>query len=247
MVASDPAVHRMMDDMSSTLPPSHTAQAESDLLQLSVHSLPAPVEGDTQRTRVGRWKMLLVMAVCAAPVIASYMMYYVVRPQARVNYGDLIDPVRPLPADAALPLTAPDGHAVSAASLKGQWLLVTVAGGDCDQRCEHQLYMQRQIRESLGKDKDRVDRVWLINDGRPMKASLKSAMRGATVLSVDGQALARWLVPEPGHELADHWFLVDPRGQWMMRFEARAEPRKVQKDLIRLLKAAASWDEAGRP
>jgi hypothetical protein len=42
--------------------------------------------------------MLAVLLVCAAPVIASYFTYYVVRPEGRRNYGELIDPQRPLPA-----------------------------------------------------------------------------------------------------------------------------------------------------
>ena len=45
-------------------------------LGLTVHSMPVPREAalaDEQRTRSGRWKMLAVMLVCAAPVIASYL------------------------------------------------------------------------------------------------------------------------------------------------------------------------------
>ena len=38
---------------------------------------------DERRTRAGRWKMLLLALVCAAPVIASYLSYYVLRPGAR--------------------------------------------------------------------------------------------------------------------------------------------------------------------
>jgi hypothetical protein len=38
-----------------------------------------------QRTRHGRWKMLGVLLVCAAPVIASYFTYYVIRPEGRAT------------------------------------------------------------------------------------------------------------------------------------------------------------------
>lgn len=217
------------------------------MLQMSVHSLPRPHESAGQRTRSGRLKMLLVIAVCAAPVVASYFAYYVVRPQTRSNYGALIDPPMPLPADAQLPLRTLEGGPMSAASLKGQWLLVTVAGGDCDARCERQLYLQRQIREALGKEMDRVDRVWLVDDERPMRAALAPAMKGATVLRVDAARLGRWLSPQPGQALSAHWYLVDPRGQWMMRFPPDAEPRQVLKDLNKLLRASAFWDTAGRP
>jgi hypothetical protein len=218
-----------------------------DMLQLSVHSLPQPGGALPQRTRSGRWKMLLVMAICAAPVVASYFTYYVIRPQGRTNHGALIQPTRAIPALADLPLQTLDGQPVDPASIKQQWLLITVAGGTCDALCEKQLYLQRQIRESLGKEKDRMDRLWLINDAQPMRADLKKAMEGATVLRVAPEALARWLAPEEGHALADHWYLVDPMGQWMMRFPAKAEPRLVLKDLTKLMRAAAGWDEAGRP
>ena len=42
--------------------------------------------------RTGRWKLLMVLAVCAAPMIASYLTYYVIKPSGRTNYGALIDP-----------------------------------------------------------------------------------------------------------------------------------------------------------
>ena len=124
-------------------------------LGLTVHSLPEPREAalaDEQRTRTGRWKMLMVMLVCAAPVIASYFMYYVVRPEGRRNYGELIDPQRPIPSMTGTDLA---GRKTSLPALQGQWLLVSVAGGACDATCEQHLYLQRQLREGLGKDKDR--------------------------------------------------------------------------------------------
>jgi len=218
-----------------------------DMVQLSVHSLPQPGGALPQRTRSGRWKMLLVMAICAAPVVASYFTYYVIRPQGRTNHGTLIQPTRAIPSLADLPLQTLEGQPVDPASLKQQWLFITVAGGACDALCEQQLYLQRQIRESLGKEKDRVDRLWLINDAQPMRADLKKAMEGAMVLRVAPEALARWLAPDEGHALNEHWYLVDPMGQWMMRFPAKAEPRLVLKDLNKLMRAAAGWDEAGRP
>ena len=66
-------------------------------------------------------------------------------------------------------------------ALKGQWLLVSVGGGACDKACEDHLYQQRQLREILGKDKDRLDRVWLVTDEAPVRESLTSAMSQAWV------------------------------------------------------------------
>lgn len=226
---------------------SHPDTAQVDpMIQLSVHSMPKPASEPAQRTRSGRLKMLLVWAVCAAPVVASYFTYYVIKPQGRVNYGTLIMPPKPLPSDVNLPLLDQQGHAVKAASLKGQWLLVTVAGGACDQRCEQHLYLQRQLRETLGKDKDRLDRVWLVTDQAPVRAGLQDGLKNAWVLRTSPTDLARWLTPEEGQALDAHLYLVDPRGDWMMRFPADADPSRIKKDLARLMKANESWDDPGR-
>lgn len=221
--------------------------ATDPMIQLSVHSLPAADPVQAQRTRMGRIKMLLVWAVCAAPVVASYFMYYVVRPEGRTNHGTLIQPVQPMPDVSALPLRSLQGTPVLPASLKGQWLLVSVAGGACDAACEQKLYLQRQLRESLGRDKDRIDRVWLVSDDAPVRDALLPALQQATVLRVPQADLARWLQPETGRALPDHVYLVDPRGDWMMRFPADLNFNKAKRDLSRLLKASEAWDEAGRP
>lgn len=220
----------------------HPESAPSNpLLQMSVHSLPAP-----QRTRMGRFKMLLIWAVCAAPVVASYLSYYVIKPQGRTNHGTLITPPRTITAVPGLTFTDLEGHAVSAASLKGQWLLVSVADAACDERCERHLYQQRQLREVLGRDKDRVDRVWLITDQAPVRDTLKPALAQSWTLRVDAARLAQWLQPDAAHNLSQHLYLVDPKGDWMMRFPVNADPTRIKKDLTRLLKANESWDEAGR-
>ena len=216
-------------------------------LDLTVHSLPQPGDADAAAlpdTRAGRWKMLAVLLVCAAPVMASYFTYYIIRPEGRRNYGELVDPQRPLPA---LTGVAPDGRRTDLPALKGQWLLVSVAGGACDAACQQHLYFQRQLRESLGREKDRLDRVWLVSDDAAVPAALGTALQGATVLRVAG--LDGWLQPAAGQQLADHLYVVDPMGNWMMRFPANmdaAGAAKAKRDLERLLRASNSWDKPDR-
>ena len=187
-----------------------------------------------------------MLLVCAAPVIASYLTYYVIRPTSHANYGDLIEPNRPLPAATELPLQDLQRQPVDPASLRGQWLLVVVADGPCDERCEALLYMQRQLREGLGREKDRVDRVWFVTGEAPVRADVLPAMQQATVLRAPRAALARWLEPAAGESLQNHLYVVDPIGRWMMRFPENAQPAKVKRDLERLLRASASWDQPGR-
>jgi hypothetical protein len=218
-------------------------------LGLTVYDLPDPqavAQADERRAAQGRWRMLLVLLVCAAPVIASYFTYYVIRPEARRNHGELIQPTRALPEMPTRTLQGAEGLLTA---LKGQWLLVSVSSGACDERCQQHLYLQRQILTGLGRERDRTDWVWLIDDDLPVPAAIEPGLAEAVVLRVPRELLSQWLSPLPGKSLSDHWFLVDPQGEWMMRFGPDIDAKQatlVKKDLERLLRAAAGWDKAGR-
>ncbi|MDB5850562.1 MAG: hypothetical protein JWP29_4314 [Rhodoferax sp.] len=218
-------------------------------LGLTVHTLPTPqdvLDGNPRRTLSGRWKMIAVMLVCAAPVVASYLTFYVIRPEGRSVFGELIQPARPVPDQIAMGL---DGKPLNLQSLKGQWLLVSTSASACDAACEKHLYLQRQLRETLGREKDRVDWVWLVTDDAPIREDLRAALKGATVLRLGELQVAQWLSPAVGHLLPEHLYVVDPMGNWMLRFPAQldvAGAAKAKRDVERLLRASASWDEAGR-
>ena len=100
------------------------------------------------RTRRGRLQMLMLLLVCASPVIFSYFTYYVVKPSgASTNYGTLVDPLRPMPP---LNVTNERGEAVPLASFRGKWLMVMTAPSACDDACARQLFTVRQIRAGQG-------------------------------------------------------------------------------------------------
>jgi hypothetical protein len=233
---------------SSSSNPAERAAAEP--LQLSVHAMPRldlPRDDAARRTVVGRWKLLLVLAACAAPVVASYLTYYVIRPEGRTNYAALIEPAREMPA--TLLLLDLDGRSVDARSLRGQWLLVVAAPAACDGGCEKRLYAQRQLREMTGRERDRIDKVWLVTDAAPVRPELLAALAAAPatrVLRAPAADLAQWLSPAPGESLESHLYLVDPMGRWMMRAPVDLQPNKFKRDLDRVLRASSSWDTPGR-
>ena len=235
-----------MSGSNSSAPGSGASLDSSAPLSFTVHSMPTPSIADdvARRTASGRLKMFIVLLVCAAPVVASYFTYFVIRPEGRTNYSELVEPLRPIPA--ALPLADLQGHPVASESLKGQWLLVVVSGGACDKRCEHYLWLQRQLRETLGREKERVDKIWLIDDGATPPGATLAAIAGATVLRVPRDALAEWLAPAPRHSLEQHIYIVDPLGNWMMRVPVDPEPAKFKRDVEKLLRASAGWDKPGR-
>jgi hypothetical protein len=222
---------------------------KTQALGLTVYDLPQPeavAQADGNRSWAGRWRMLALLLVCASPVIASYVTYYLIRPEARRNFGELIEPQRDLPT---LTTTDLEGRVATLPELKGQWLLISVAPAACDAECEKNLYFQRQIHAGLGKERDKVDRVWLITDATEVSPALRASIPGSLNLRVDPQGLGQWLAPEAGHGLTEHLYLVDPMGRWMMRFPpqlAAESAPKLKRDLERLIRAATSWDLPGR-
>jgi len=186
----------------------------------------------------GRWKLLAVLFVCAAPLLFSYLTYYVIKPTGRTNYGTLIDP-RQHPIPPALGTVSLDGKPVALDSFKGKWVMLQVGAGDCQQACRDQLVAMRQLRLMQGKDMERVERVWLITDNTPLDTMLMRVIEGTHMLRVPADALARWLPVEQGGNMADHMYLIDPLGNLMMRFPKNADPAKVKKDINKLLKASA--------
>lgn len=219
----------------------------SEPLGLTVHSLPQPREALTRQRASGRLKMLAVLAVCTAPVIASYFLYYVARPSGSgTAYSDLIQPTVPMPAVTTRTL---QGAVQPLRGLAGQWLLVVVDSGACNAACERRLFMQRQLREMTGRERDRIDKLWLVIDDAPPSPALLQALEATpamNVLRLPREVVAGWLKPAPDHALEDHLYIVDPVGEWMMRAPADADPSKLKRDVERLMRGSAGWDKPGR-
>ncbi|SAL20478.1 cytochrome C oxidase subunit I [Caballeronia turbans] len=190
----------------------------------------------------GRWMLLLLALVCAAPVIASYLMYYVFKPAGGTSsYGALIDPQRPIPAQ--LVVIDEKGQSLPFKSLEGKWLMITVNGSDCDEQCATRLYFMRQVRALQSGERDRVVNVWLRTDDKPVSDVIKTAypQPDTRMLVADDKSIAAWLPVDDGTKLTDHIFLVDPNGNLMMRFPKNPDPKKINADLAKLLK----WSRIG--
>lgn len=190
--------------------------------------------------------MLLVLAVCAAPLVGSYLTYYVIKPKGGVtNYGALIDPRdHPIPAMASTTL---DGKPATLDNYKGKWIMLKVGPSDCRQECQDQLFAMRQLRTMQGKEMERIERVWMITDDQPLDTLLMRVNDGTRMLRAPAAVVQKWLPLEQaaGDRAADHVYLIDPLGNLMMRFPKGAvssdteKVKKVHKDISKLLKASA--------
>lgn len=198
---------------------SHSASSEA---------IPAPAE---QRRR-GRRVALAILAICATPTVAAWLAYFVWPPHSRTNYGELIEP-RPLPDPELRRL---DGTPFRLSQLRGKWVLLQIDSGACGDGCRNKLVYMRQARLALGKDAERVERVWLVDDDALTDPALLRAHDGLTVARTpSGSVLGDLRSPESP---AAYIFLVDPRGSLMLRFPRDPDGRRMLHDLSRLLRAS---------
>lgn len=174
--------------------------------------------------------MLAIAALCLAPFVAALFAYFYLPPQASMNYGDLI-PARPL---IDPPLRHLDQRVVRLSSLKGKWILLQLDDAQCAAACRTKLYNMRQVRLAQGRERERVERVWLILDDAPLATQLMREYDGTRMLRAAGSPL---LAEFPATDnVRDHVYLIDPLGNLMLRFPKDAQPARMNQDLVRLLK-----------
>ncbi len=167
-----------------------------------------------------------------APVVASYVLYYIWRPERSVNYGELLTP-QPLPDPK---LTLADGTPFQLSRLKGKWVLAMVDAASCDAHCEKKLLYMRQLRRTQGKEMERVERAWIISDNAPPRAEVVGSYQGTWLIPAGDSGLPQ-LFPA-AVAAADHIYVIDPLGNLMMRYPRDPDPQRMIKDLKRLLKAS---------
>lgn len=195
-------------------------------------------------TKRGRIQMILLLLVCASPVIASYFTFYVLKPQGgKANIGEFVSPVQSFPTQTVQ------------APIAGKWtLLIARSANEChvgNDSCISLLYLMRQVKVAMGKESQRVQLVWLITDDQVVDTEIDVAYdrdRAGFLkirLPVDNdkkKQLLEWLNRD---QQGDAIHLLDPYGDRMMRFSTRngvPEFKKVTKDLEKILK----WNPTGK-
>jgi len=202
-----------------------------------------PDTGKTANPAVGRWKLIALMAIYAAPLIAAWLWLGYVRSNegagVSVN-GELIKPAVSLTEFA---LADGNGDSWELDQLEKKWSMVYFAGSACAQQCEQTLYNMRQVRLSTGRRMDRVQRVVVTPDVDSMTTRLADASEGLAVVGGSGDGIEQLktqiMKAEAGFPGCEHCiYLVDPFANIMMRFPPELDPKKIYKDLKHLLKVS---------
>ena len=173
--------------------------------------------------RKGRWQLILILLMVVGPMALATFMYKLQFwvPESRSYHGELI------------------GNGQTRADIGVQadeqrWQLLVTAPAACAADCQQLVYLARQLQIGLGRDASRASHA--LASAQPvdaeydatLKAQYPRLQRYALDLTTFSKAAAA-----TGE--AQLW-IVDPHGNLVLRYDARAKGKDLLNDLRHLLK-----------
>ncbi|MEQ1438395.1 SCO family protein [Fontimonas sp. SYSU GA230001] len=184
----------------------------------------------------GRQQFLLLAALFFAPLLAAVLLYFVFPdwvPRGHTNYGQLVEPARPLPQAS---LRDERGADAGPGALRGKWSFVYLGSGACAAACAARLHQIRQVRTLLNEKRLRVQRVYLGADAAELaavRAQLQAEHPDLHYFADTPDAAYRRFF---GGTDPQALYLVDPLGNWLMVYPAGAESKGILGDIKKLLR-----------
>ncbi len=185
-----------------------------------------------------------IILIFALPLVFAWVGYQHqdLLPKGTTNHGQLINP--PIYGDEMV-LTEHHGKTFTLNRFHGKWLLFYLNTAPCRGVCKKQLQYLQQIQIALGKDRDRLQELYI----SPVKKELE-ILRGHFRSRAPN---LRFAFTKPSAQLAffhavnsraqkntqrPRIYLVDPLGNIMMAYEADVAPQDILKDVKKLLKVS---------
>ncbi len=168
---------------------------------------------------------LLILFSFAGPLLLATVMYKyshympIAHPK---SYGSLINPV--------IVITKQDDF--NKILEKKKWTVMYIYENKiCDILCEATLYTMHQVRESLGRDKERISNILIVNNNFNNLNNLKIIKKYKLIK----------LLPIISNNFfnktrKNHLYIIDPLGNVFMYYEKDFEAKGLYKDIKKVLK-----------
>ncbi|HEV8077211.1 MAG TPA: hypothetical protein VGP45_02380 [Marinobacter sp.] len=199
---------------------------------------------DNAQQRRGRIIAAAIMLIVALPMIVASVIYHtgIGMPTGTVNKGDLLSPPQSIDQ---LQLRDADGNPWQADTERKRWRMLIPATGQCDEQCQQNLYITRQVHVRLGKDAYRVERLFVLLDDTldvEMQDFFREEHPGLVVLNTESARLNDLLAAT---DLAGinpvaegRYFLVDQNGYLMMSYNPEHTGKELLADVKKMLKVS---------
>lgn len=189
----------------------------------------------------GRLVLMALVLFFAAPLMLVMYMYQTNWHPAGESKGQLINPAVAI----QVPSNFQNIKTAYPSDIPGtlwheKWSMVLITD-QCDQACETRLYEVRQIHASLEKNMNRVQRILLTH--QQDVAALKIKYPDLIILNQakdDVDTLVSQFKNGEQNVFDEHSvYLVDPLGNWMMKYDSKIAAKDIRKEVEHLLRY--SW------
>lgn len=183
----------------------------------------------------GRLPLLLIVLIPTVAMGLAWLMYFtgLLLPEGRTNKGELILPpaqfseLRLLQGETSLQLD----------ELEGNWGLLVFGSTDCTgQACQESMYKTRQVHVALGKEADRIVRLYVAPQQPVISENLAEEHPNVFWLNGNKSTILKALNLESWPD--NRFFVIDPLGNIMMGYQADQKGGDLLKDLKKLLKTS---------
>ncbi len=187
------------------------------------------------KTNKSRWQAILIFLIPAASMGMAWLMYFTGAwiPSDRTNKGALLLP----------PVTFQGlefkaiGKTFSFDTLEGKWSVIVFGDPGCESSaCQQSLYKTRQVHIALGKDADRLTRLYVAPEPPALSEELINMHPEVYWLETSQKELIKTMSLKKWP--ANQFFVVDPLGNIIMQYDAEQPGGDLLKDLKKLLKAS---------
>lgn len=189
--------------------------------------------------------LVLLVLACGLPVVAAWVFYLNpdLLPEKHGNFGKLIEPPHPL---RNIRLLTAAGKDFRIEEVQGKWSLLWLTSQPSGSEFGSYLHRMHNIRLALRANSVRLQSFVILLTGSSTDEWIKKETEFPDIILLTGSEkesrdLATQFATAAGlsTSLTDGFYLVDPLGNLMMRYDTNADFKGILKDLERLLKY--SW------
>ena len=188
-----------------------------------------------------RWSSWIVVALILSPMIAAYVVFStgIGVPKGTINKGNLLSPATSI-NDISTHFEG--GKPFLLSQNKKRWRMIIVGDNACNQVCQNQLYLSRQVHIRLGEKASRVERVFLNTSTHYDQAFLENLKTEHPRLILAHVNESDWQQKFKDTSASDlllkgeHIYVVDQEGFAMMSYDDTHVGGDLLADIKRLLK-----------
>ena len=200
----------------------------------------------SDKPKAMKLQLWLMAGMLTAVIVAGFLVFPKTQEErdallaklGTTNHGDFIQPTRDI---AELPLLTLEGEQWRYDNQKIKWRYLIADDGRCQQACRDMLYLTRQVHIRVGKNSQRLERLYLLlgDELAPdVKAFLENEHHYLRIIKTSTGDYNRWLSDSDIQwaEGSARALLVDQAGQAMMYYTPEHDGNGLLEDINHLLK-----------